>query len=325
MTGLVWGVVIAYLVLVLAIGAWTTIGKRDMKDYYVAGSGIGFIPVAFSVSASTMSGWGFVGGPGALYRYGFSPMLVIELFATIGIALSFLLLAAPMRKMVDEHGCLTIPDILDAKYGGKIAGTLVGVALLVGVFCYMVAQYIALGTIGENMLGVPYKTFMLIGVLVMILYTLGGGIAASIYTETMQAVIMMIGAVMIFFAGLKICGGFTNAFGTLSQIPYYMDAIKPVTEGGSSILGFLSWGIVMGLGLGGLPHVNTRFYTLNKIDFMKWACLVGGITYAIMIGAEYSGFWMKYLEVTGQIAPLENPDAAGRLLCVCIWDRLPAV
>lgn len=307
----IWAVVLGYIACVVGIGIWTTKGKKDMKDYYVAGGGIGMIPVAFSVSASTMSGWGFVGGPGALYEYGFSPMLFIEVFATLGIAISFLFLAAPMRKMVDEHGTLTIPDILDAKLGGRLAGTMVGIAILVGVFCYMVAQYIALGLIGENILGIPFKTFMLLGVFVMILYTLGGGIAASIYTETLQTCLMMVGAVVIFIVGVKLCGGMTNAFTTLGDIPYYTAITKPAKEGGAGWLSLVSWAIVFGFGLGGLPHVNTRFYTLSKLGLMKWAALIGAVTYAIMVMAEYSGFWMRYMVITGQHAALTNPDVAG--------------
>ncbi|WP_366921559.1 sodium/proline symporter [Metallumcola ferriviriculae] len=304
-------VVAIYLLIVLGIGLWSAKGKESMRDFYIAGAGIGFIPVAFSASASTMSGWGFVGGPGALYAYGFSPILIIELFAVIGTAVAYFLLAAPIRKMVDSHGVLTIPDIIDAKFGGKLAGTLSGIAILVGCVAYLLAQYIALGAIGEAIFGIPFATFVIIGAVLMIIYSVAGGIAASIYTDTFQAVVMIISAIVILFTGLKVGGGFTNIFSTLSQQPHYMDAVKPVVEGGSSIWGLISWFLLMGIGLGGLPHVVTRFYTLNKIQFLKYACLVGTFSYAIMVMGEFSGFWMKYLEITGAVKPLANPDMAG--------------
>ncbi len=307
-TGLV---VIIYILVLLGIGVYVSRGMKSAKDFFIGGAAIGPTFVAFSAAASFMSGWGFVGGPGQLYLNGYSPMLVLELFALIGMGLSYFLVAVPIRKMVTEYKILTIPDVVRARFSNEKAAKVIAFGIFIGVFPYMLAQYLAMGYIGQTVFGFEFWQGCVIGVIIMIAYSTLGGIKASIYSEFLQACLMCVGAVAMLIVGIRLCGGWTNCFSTLSGIPEYMEIFKSDFKGGGSIWGMLSWALMFGLGVSAAPHVISRFYAIKKVSALKTALVVSLIVYMVFSWAEWSGFFMRYLVETGAVPKLAKPDVAG--------------
>jgi len=304
-------VVIIYILVLLAIGIYVSRGMKSAKDFFIGGASIGPWFVAFSAAASFMSGWGFVGGPGQIYQNGYSPMLVLELFALIGMGLSYFLVAVPIRKMVNQYKILTIPDAIRARFSNERAAKVIALGIFIGVFPYMLAQYLAMGYIGQTVFGFEFWQGCLIGVVIMIAYSTLGGIKASIYSEFLQASLMCVGAVAMLIMGLKVCGGWTNCFSTLSSIPEYMDIFKSSFQGGGSAWGMLSWALMFGLGVSSAPHVISRFYAIKKASYLKQALVVSLVVLLLFDFAEWSGFWMRYLVEVGTVPPLSKPDLAG--------------
>ena len=58
------GVVLAYFVLMFAIGAWANTKMKSAKEFLVAGQSLGFFVMAIASFSSIQSGWGMVGGTG---------------------------------------------------------------------------------------------------------------------------------------------------------------------------------------------------------------------------------------------------------------------
>jgi sodium/proline symporter len=307
-TGLV---VVIYILVLLGIGVYVSRGMKSAKDFFIGGAAIGPTFVAFSAAASFMSGWGFVGGPGQLYLNGYSPMLVLELFALIGMGLSYFLVAVPIRKMVQQYKILTIPDAIRARFSNEKAAKVVALGIFIGVFPYMLAQYLAMGYIGQTVFGFEFWQGCIIGVIIMIAYSTLGGIKASIYSEFLQACLMCVGAVAMLIVGIRLCGGWTNCFSTLSGIPEYMDIFKSSFKGGGSVWGMISWALMFGLGVSAAPHVISRFYAIKKVSALKTALVVSLVVYMVFSWAEWSGFFMRYLTETGAVPKLAKPDLAG--------------
>ena len=305
-------IVIIYFIICLAIGFLLTTKMQSVKDFYIAGANLGYFMVAVSAMATAMSAWGFVGGPGMAYTSGFSPGILIESFAIIGYTLMFFLVAAPLRKLVDTHGILTIPDALRVRYKSETVAQISSIGIMLGVFPYLMAQYMALAFIIQSVFGWSFVTCMLIGVAVTLIYCCTGGLAASIYTDTLQGIIMVIGAVAIFIQGLRMGGGFTNIMTTLSaNIPHFLDIIKPGFEGSSSYFSIISWFLMFTLGCSAVPHVIIRFMALRERDMLKKGIIVIVVTYTLAVLANYSGLWMKYFEVIGVAPALAVADTAG--------------
>ena len=72
-SGLTWidyGVCIAYLLGITALGAYFYSGQKSPKDYFLAGRSMGWLPVGLSLMATLTSGVGFIGAPAGSVKYG---------------------------------------------------------------------------------------------------------------------------------------------------------------------------------------------------------------------------------------------------------------
>src|SRR5512138_3836748 len=110
------GVILAYLVLLSLIGLWTVRRSRGSTDFYLAGRRLGLLTSVLATMASIMSGFVFVGGPGLFYSVGLGSFWIVISASFTGAMMAWLL-ARPLHDLASERGCLTIPDVVLARYG----------------------------------------------------------------------------------------------------------------------------------------------------------------------------------------------------------------
>ena len=103
------GIVVLYLLGMLAIGVWATRETESTEDFLIAGKRFGIWAVAFSAFASIMSGFGFIGGPGLFYSGGYA-FLWIAIVAPLAFPISWFVLGKKMRLLAEVRQILTIPD-----------------------------------------------------------------------------------------------------------------------------------------------------------------------------------------------------------------------
>ena len=72
--------------------------------------------VALALFSSTLSGFGFVGGPGLVYSIGVSSFWMVVISST-GYAVGFFLVAKRIRMIAELRDCLSLPDVVAARYG----------------------------------------------------------------------------------------------------------------------------------------------------------------------------------------------------------------
>ena len=63
---------VAYMAMCIGVGLWAMRRTKSAKDFFMAGRSLGFIVTALAVFSCNMSGFGFVGGPGLIYKMGMS-------------------------------------------------------------------------------------------------------------------------------------------------------------------------------------------------------------------------------------------------------------
>jgi Na+(H+)/acetate symporter ActP len=71
------GVAIVYFAVCAAIGVWATQRTRTARDFFMAGQGIGLVPLSIAAMASTLSGFAFIGGPGLVYSIGTAAVFLV--------------------------------------------------------------------------------------------------------------------------------------------------------------------------------------------------------------------------------------------------------
>jgi sodium/proline symporter len=300
------GCVIAYLAVCFVVGAWAMGRTRSISDFLVAGQTLGPVVVVVAAISSTMSGFGFVGGPGLVFDAGMSS-LWMTFVAPLGAGVSWILLAKRLRLLAEAREVLTLPDAIAVRYGGAAPRLLMGLAVLLGVVGYLGTQIMALGFVLAAVLGVKLEVAMAIGVGVLAFYSVAGGIIAGVYTDLFQGVIMAFAALAVFYCVLDATGGMAAITETLWSVDPAL--IGPWGDRGA--ITALSWYLLFGLGAVGQPQSITKFLMVKDIRTLRWGGALFGVGYIILsllwMGV---GLAMRTLVETGAHPPLGNPDEA---------------
>jgi SSS family transporter len=270
--------------------------------------------VGLAVFSSTLSGFGFVGGPGLVYNMGMSSVWMV-IVSTLGYAICFYMLAKRIRVMADVRDTISLPDIVASRYSSKAAGGWMAVVVILGVLGYLATQILAMSTVLQSILGntawfegISLITCAIVSTSVLIFYAVTGGILASVYTDLVQGAIMMVcGLLVVIAAAAAVDGGFSAASTTLlADDP---EAIMPF--GSLGMFGAVGWFFMFGVGLAGQPHLITKLMMNRKIrdNRIILPLSIAGYAVAAMLWISV-GLVMRALVLQGDHAPLLSPDDA---------------
>ena len=305
------GCVGVFFGLCIAVGLWAMRRTNSAHDFFMAGRNLGFIVTAVAVFSSTMSGFGFVGGPGLVYQMGMSSGWMI-VCTGLSYTVCFFLLAKRLRILAEVRESISLPDAVQARYGSRAAGFLTALAILLGVLGYLGTQILAMATVMKQVLAgvlpielsLPVCAFISVGLLVF--YCVTGGIIASVYTDLAQGIIMMIAAVLVFFA---IIASVEGGFGGMSETILQDDKGAMSPWGTKGMFGTLSWYFVFVLGIAGQPHVITKFMMSRTVEDARFTLPVTMIGYAttalLWLGL---GLAMRALVLQGKHPSLADAD-----------------
>lgn len=315
-------IVVAYLVFIIAVAIYAGRKEKSMTDFYAAGMSVPWWVVGLSITAATMSGWGFVGMPGMVYQTGWAFGAVIGVGASTGLVLSFYLLAKPMRKCAEKLGSITIPDLLEMRYNSSNLRLIATIGILLGTVGYQAAQYKAFANMLQAIFPLNYVPALFIGVAILTAYTIVGGMKSVAWADFFETLVMLAAAGFAFFYGMYLCGGLTVANATLAaKNPDWVKLIH--TQGGPmTLMAFFSVFLVLGIGYLGQPHVMTKFYQIEKKIGLKWACVLACVTFLIVITAYYTGIWQRVLELQGKTPVIPHADLAAPIF---VAQQLPAI
>jgi len=247
LTSLDWIVISGYFGLLLAIAWWVIAQKnKNSEDYFLAGRNMGWFVVGASIFASNIGSEHVVGlaGSGAADKF---PLLIYELHAWIVVLLGWLFLPFYVRS-----GVFTMPEFLEKRFGPRARWFLSLFSLVAYVLTKVSVTLYAGGIVISTLLGIDFMTGALATVILTGIYTVLGGMRAVVYTETLQAIILVIGAATLTFLGLDAAGGWDSVVATVnSEVrPDYMNMWRSMNDEdypwhwlvlSSSIVGIWYW------------------------------------------------------------------------------------
>ena len=142
----------------------------------------------------------------------------------------------------------------------------------------------------------------------LVFYCVTGGIIASVYTDLIQGIIMVVAAVLVFMTAIMVVeGGLTGMAETmLADDP---ESIGP--WGTRGMVGCLSWYIVFTIGLAGQPHIITKFMMTRRVDEARAMLPVSVLGYVLSACLWVGiGLCMRTLVLQGIHEPLDVADQA---------------
>src|SRR5699024_421209 len=299
------GVVLAYFVLMFAIGAWANTKMKSAKEFLVAGQSLGFFVMAIASFSSIQSGWGMVGGTGQTYAWGFQALVAVGLFAPFGFAVAWFLLGSRLNWIGKRHRVYSVPDLIRVRFRDKTSHATMSVAVFIAAVAYMTAQVTSIGVIISLLLGTSVATSAWIGSLVVAAYTMAGGMLAAVWTDLVQGVLMVVMSVGLFFFAIQVAGGWQPMLDTISSTSAELLAI----DGVQSPTYIFAFGLLIFVGAVGQPQLLTKFLMLRDMTQLKWGAAVAGIAYAVTtLFSVGIGLATRSMVVTGDAPELENID-----------------
>lgn len=306
--------VAVYLLLCVGIGIWALRRTKSSGDFFMAGRNLGVMVTAFAVFSSTMSGFGFVGGPGLVYRMGMSSVWMV-VTGGAGYVLMFCLLGKRIRLLGELKECISLPDIVSARYQSDAVRGWVSIAILLGVMGYLATQILAMAVVLRDILvqssvfpGISLEWCVVIACAVLLFYSVTGGIVASVYTDLVQGSVMIVAAVLVFITAVMT---FDGGVSEINQVIFEDDPEAMSPWGTLGIVGCLSWFFVFSIGCAGQPHLVTKIMMNKKVSDARFILPISVLGFflsgLLWIGI---GLAMRALVLSGAHAPLDSPDAA---------------
>jgi SSS family solute:Na+ symporter len=241
--GLDYGILAAYLVLTLAVGFWHSRRERTSTDYFLAGRHVGWFAVGASLFATNIGAEHFIGLAGSGAATGL-PVGCYEWSASFCLfLLGWLFVPHYLQSRV-----FTMPEYLERRFSPRCRWYLTLISIFAYIFTKISVGLFAGAILIREVAGWDYTTSAILLVVATGVYTVAGGLAAVIYTDLVQAFLLIGGAILLTALGLDRAGGFE---GLRAALPAdYFQMIKPAghpvypwpgTTLGTLILGIWYW------------------------------------------------------------------------------------
>ena len=258
---------------VVYLGGMIIIGLREARrmssseDFFLGARSTGPWITALSAEASDMSGWLLMGLPGVAYLGGMKEAFWTAIGLIVGTYLNWLLVAKRLRKYTIHAGnAITIPEFFTNRFKDTSRRlSLVSVIFIIAFFTiYTASGFVACAKLFQTVFGLPYTGALVLGIVIILSYTILGGYLAVCSTDFLQGVLMFAALVITTIAGAVSLGGpaeavaRVNALGANFLNPFV--AAPGQQFGVLDILSALGWG----LGYFGMPHILIRFMGLRS-------------------------------------------------------------
>jgi solute:Na+ symporter, SSS family len=237
------GIIGFYFLVIFGIGLYFARRGRTSTDYFLASRDVGWFAIGASLFVSNISTEHFIGLSGS----GASSGLAVGHFEWWA-CLILLILGWVFVPFYLRSNVFTMPEFLERRFSRACAVYLASISIIAYIFTKISVQLYAASVVLERVVGWPLWKTAIVLVIATGIYTVAGGLAAVIYTDMVQTMILILGAVVLTFVGLHEVGGFA---GLRAAVPAsYFHMIKPVSDPafpwtgiffGAPILGIWYW------------------------------------------------------------------------------------
>ncbi len=290
-------VMLSYLAMLILWGLYQGRKVKTNADYAIAGRDLPGWAAALSERATGESSWALLGLPGFAYASGLMGIWT-AVGCVAGIITAWWAIAWRLRDEAEHYQVNTFSEYIAKKHGEseKRIRTVSSLTIVFFFFFYVGAQFLGGGKTLFTMFGLKPQIGMLITAAVIVPYTIYGGFRSVVYTDVVQAIVMITTLIVGPLVGIIVLSSRPDVFAhTIPQAlhlagPKYYSLTGAVSGFtlGVTIMGGLSW--FFGY-LGGQPQLSMRFMAIRDVRQAKIGRNIGILwTIIAYIGALSIGW-----------------------------------
>ncbi len=186
-------VIAAYAVIVVLIGVYTARRTHDGEDLFLAGRRLTWLPIGFSLFASNISSTTLIGLAGAAYTWGIAVSSYEWMAAPILVVMALVFAPLYLNARVG-----TVPEYLELRFDRRARRYFSALTLVSNIIVDTAGTLFA----GAVVLTAFVPSLDLFAAALLLAafaaaYTAAGGLAAVVYTDVVQAIILLVGAVLV--------------------------------------------------------------------------------------------------------------------------------
>ncbi|CAG5073150.1 Osmoregulated proline transporter OpuE [Dyadobacter sp. CECT 9623] len=262
--------ILAYLLVNLGIGLWASTRISSTEDFVLAGRKL---PLVLAASASFATWFGsetILGAPTEFVEKGL--LGVIE--DPFGAALCLLLVGLFFARKFYKMNIITFCDFFRIRYGRK-AELLSALLIIPSYFSWIAAQLLAMGIVLKVVLGWSLASCIIGSSVVVILYTIWGGMWSVSITDFIQTLMIIIGLMIVAVSLYQDVGGFQPL---IDKAPPGFFRFYPDFTFKGSVEYFAAW---ITIGLGSIPQqdVFQRIMSAKSAKVSVQASLLSSFMY----------------------------------------------
>ena len=251
---------ILYVAVLIGIGLSSGKENKTVEGYYVAGKKLRYWIISFSTNATGESSWLLLGLTGMGYAIGVHAFWVV-LGEVLGVAFCWIYMARRLKVYTDKFNSITVPDYLEDRFDDRrhILRIVSAVILITMVTSYVAAQLTATGKAFKAFLDIDFMTGTIIGLIIVIFYTVFGGLKAVARADFFHGFLMLSGLILLPIVALYHTGGIAEMGRTLFNAD--PDLLKVLCSYGFGLSGIISVVGFLGIGLAFMcsPQISVRF------------------------------------------------------------------
>lgn len=184
-------IVIVLQLVCLVAGSRASKNLKNENDYFLAGKDVRFFPLLMTFVATQVGGGLILGASEEAYQFGWSVLLY-----PIGACFGFLVLASGIGRKLAQFQVSTVAQLFEVVYQSVFLKKLASILSIISLFMILIAQVIASKKFMVS-LGVDETTLFIAFWILVVLYTVMGGLKAVVSIDIIQASFFII----VFLAG----------------------------------------------------------------------------------------------------------------------------
>ncbi len=292
-----------YAVAIVLVGLWFLRKNTGNEDYFLGGRNMSYPHIGLSVVATDVGGGFSIGLGGLGYLMGLSGSWLL-FTGLLGAWLSAVFLIPIVKPLSDTHRFFTMPQLFHHVYGRR-AAYIAAVISAIGYIGFTSAQMLAGAKLASATFPeIGLTTALWIMGVIIVVYTVMGGIKAVIYTDTFQWILLMVG---LCFVGIPIAwsavGGYSEIVRVLDPSMLRLDQI--------SIWQAVNWAVtIIPIWFVGMTLYQRIYASRNVKDAKKAWYVAGFFEWPVMaFMGVLLGMLSRVAAEQGMFAPLGYADA----------------